>query len=367
MARFQTVLFFAALATLTSCVTSRNLNERHRVGVRVFDPKINLEKPVATADFSGWHLSGKHTLIGVLENIWVVAYDLKDSKVLWFTQTNSDIASALTVSEKDVFLGLRDGKYLRLDAKTGAIVWTRQLERFVARPARVVGERVFVISSGQQLYALRKSDGTPEWIYDAGFPEGLALQGAAAPVVVEDNVYIGLANGELLSINTVTGKPVWREASSDTDNRFHDVMGDIAFVNGRIVFARYDGQVAAYTVNASSGLKVWEDKLPSVTAAVVKDDKYMVATNLGDVVMYKADSGKKLWTAVTGTSISGITLHKDIVYASGSNGRINAIDAKNGKLLWTDDVLGRILSGAFLYRDAIYFPTGYKNIYGYQL
>lgn len=367
MRKTSTFVLFISLACLGACVTAREEYPRVRSGVKVFDPKINLDKPVAAADFSGWHATKDGILVGVLDSVWVVAYSLPLNRVLWFSRAETDIASPLTVAANSVFAGQRDGKLLRINLTDGKQLWTSQLDTFVARNVTVVKDRVFAVSAGQQLYCLRLDTGTHEWIHDAGFPEGLTMQGAAAPFVVDEIVYLGLASGELQAVSLATGRPAWREEASDVDSRFHDVIGDIALVNGRLVFARYDGQLLALTVTGSSGVRVWEDRLTNISSTAFHNGVFAVGTNLGEVALYQAESGKKLWSTNTGVAITALTLTDKVVFAGGSNGRINALDRKDGKLYWTDDIMGRILTKPFSYKGSLYFPTGYKNLYGYVL
>jgi outer membrane protein assembly factor BamB len=222
------------------------------------------------------------------------------------------------------------------------------------------------MTAAQVVYAIDFQSGKTLWLYDAGFPDGLTVQGGAKPIIYDNKVVFGIASGELLAVNAATGKLVWRYNPAYTDSRFHDVVGEIVMVKTSLLVSRYDGFVAAIDLGSNERRVIWQETLPGITTSSYRNNRFYVAAQNGDVYSFDAQSGKKLWRQVTGVPLSTLTVGETTLFVTGNNGEVFALETASGDVRWHDDLGGEILSQPVLDENKLYIATGIKSIYSYQ-
>lgn len=358
-------LILCLLVSSVGCVAIKQKGP-YRLGVLRLDPELDRIKPLAEADFASWAQSS-NILVGSVGSEWVVAQSLQNSKILWWLKAETPLAAPVTIVGNWVLLGFRDGTVYKVELETGKKIWELTLDSFVSRKFNLAGNILLAQTAGQQLYGIDFDSGSTVWIYDAGFPDGLNLQGAAPPVSDNNVVVIGIASGELHAVDLKSGKLSWKHEPSFNEGRFHDVMGEIALFDSRLIFSRYDGMVSLLDVSGKGQNVLWELETSNVTAASFRAGRYYVGTLDGDVFAIDIKTGKKIWTASTGEAITAIIPGETTLFTSGGNGRINSINSLTGEIHWNDSIGAEIVRDPFIYQDGVYFTTGFRNIYGYKI
>ncbi len=113
-----------------------------------------------------------------------------------------------TVSNGRVHVGFSDGVLVTLDAKDGAVLWTRDLapehDRFqdVDAAAVVVDGRLYAASAAAGLYAMDPATGKVKW--------SVPMAGVVALQGYEGDLLASLDSGSLIRVDTQTGKLRWR-------------------------------------------------------------------------------------------------------------------------------------------------------------
>jgi outer membrane protein assembly factor BamB len=87
----------------------------------------------------------------------------------------------------------------------------------------------------------------------------------------------------------------------------------------------------------------------------------------GDVYAYDADSGRRVWRAVTGSAVASITAGESSLFVASTDGFVTCLDVSSGEILWHDKIGGTLASPPVLFEDSIYFTTGYKTVYAYKI
>jgi len=365
---FKCSLVIALLSTPSLLLAGTDFtNPRHlpfRLGMYRLNPAIDRIKPMAPADPSGWVLNGD-VLVGALDDRWVVGFSLVTKRILWWLEADTPLATPIGNFGSSVILIFRNGKTFKVDAATGQKLWEHALDTFSERPLTLVGSQLLVFTAGQQLYSIDFQSGATGWLYDAGFPEDVTIQGAPAPAVDGNLVLIGLASGEVRGVDLASGKLLWNFDPEPSEARFRDVIGELAARERRMFMARYDGIVGAVDLGDSDRTRAWQENLGGVTTTALRAGRYYVGAINGDVIAFDGAAGKRLWRVETGQAVSTITVTDKAMYVTGGNGRINVINPATGEVIWFDDIGGSITQKPIFYKDGVYFFTGFKNIYGY--
>lgn len=158
-----------------------------------------------------------------------------------------------------------------------------------------------------------------------------------SPVIEEDNIYAASAVGEIVKVNANSGALVWRVDAKEK------LSGGVGTGGGLVLVGAENGSVLAYN---PAGKLLWKSRLSSEILSAPQYDEGTVIVRTGDSRIYgiNADDGSRKWVyertspALSLRSSAGVVVDKEVVYAGFAGGKLIAIRADNGKLLWEASV-----------------------------
>lgn len=235
------------------------------------------------------------------------------------------------------------GNVMVFDAATGKRQWSRHVKgRLSAGPA--IGAGIVVVTKRNgNVVALDAKTGAPKWNQFIGAPV------IANPAIGSDVVAVKTIAGTLIGLSPETGEELWtvNENVPSLTLRF-DTRPLIA---DGVVYAGFaDGKVAA--VNPETGKELWRKQIAQGQGgnlvadmvdvggllAYAAGDLY-VATYQGRLAALDASSGQVLWGRDV-SSYTGVTLDAAHVYVADAEGRVSAFDLVTGVPEWSNDKLG---------------------------
>lgn len=355
--------------SLASKPVSVGIKRPFRTGMMKMHPYLDLQKPLAPADYVGW-VESAGMLLGNPEEGVLLAVDLKTRSKVWAKALKGGDLTVPVFPVGDSLLTCqKDGTLSKLDSKTGSVIWEYKLPTFVSVNLSNDQERIYAITSSQVLYAINFHDGKMEWLYDPEVNTEIKIQNAAPPLVSVGKLYWGLTTGELMSLEAKTGKRLWRRNPKYTiGGRFHNYAGSLVVSNKLLAFCRYDGLIGAVsTESGQEGELRWQldSNSGNCSDADSRGGLFYAVTSKGEVYSINIDNGATLWSSKLGPDLSSVFVLEDSIFASSTEGQIYNI-SMNGQLIWFDNLEARILSHPFLFDKQIYFSTGLKNIYSYK-
>ena len=214
---------------------------------------------------------------------------------LWKFKTGAFIAAwPAAYHDRKVIFGSWDKNVYALDMD-GKLVWKFIPKETPTAPV-VWKDRVYVGTTGSNLYCLEAANGKQVWDFKKNFGT------MANPLVVDSMVYCGSYDNNLYCIDALTGELVWK---FETNGFIH---GMPAVGKGLVVFGSWDCNL--YAVSAEDGKKVWkfptslsnqssieppEDKQSKVAEVVwtpeTKEEKKKYKDNEVDIADYGTFSG----------------------------------------------------------------------------
>lgn len=233
----------------------------------------------------------------------VLAVDRKRGKTLWELELDIALSGGVGVYEDVLLLGSSEGLVLQLDASTGEQLWTTMLTGEILSPPQANGKVVVVQTYNGKLQGLDFTTGELLWTHTSKVPV-LTVRGTSVPIIENNRVYAGFANGRVLAFDTQTGAIVWEvrvaipQGRSEIE-RIVDVDGTMELGGGELYAASYQGSVVAIDVGA--GRKIWQQKV---------------------------------------SSFSGVSLGFGNVYAADEDGTLNAFMRNGEGVRWTQGALG---------------------------
>jgi outer membrane protein assembly factor BamB len=175
------------------------------------------------------------------------AVDSRTGKEVWRFRTSGPVAAQPLVHRGMVLFGSWDHSFYCLDLK-GRLKWRFRCGH-EAGAATVSGDTVYFGSFDCNIYALSLG-GKLRWKYTAKTP----IYSTYKPVISGGMLYFGLKDNCIYSIDSSTGKEIWRFATKD-------MVSMIPLVHGGVLYAgSCDGNM--YALDAGTGKEIWRFHTP---------------------------------------------------------------------------------------------------------
>jgi len=239
------------------------------------------------------------------------AFDLEDGDQLWSTDFVEPITSGVVVAGDDLFIATEDGA-LHSVTKEGELQWSQPLSSESIAPVVVDSEQVYVRTVDGHLTALSRESGQQNWTYEAALPV-LTVHGTGAPILVNELVASGFANGKLIAVDRELGIPRWDvrlaipEGRSELE-RLVDLDGTPLLDNDVIYGTAYHGKLAALAAN---GKPTWDAEVSSYFGPAIGLGNVYVVTDEDHVQAYDQLNGASVWSS---DELDGRYLGAPVVY-----------------------------------------------------
>ncbi len=207
-----------------------------------------------------------------------------------------------------------EGRVAALDARTGRVIWRRDLPSRTESTPLVVRDKVIFGSEDGTVYALRTGSGRIEWTHEAtdAVKSGLAYDGG--------RVFFGDYAGSVSALRARDGKLVWTRTNVSPENFY----GTPAVGFGRIFLSTTDGKVHALRMNGNID---WR---------------------------FSAGPQGYIYASPALSSPRGLG---PTVYIGAQDSRFYALDARSGRVRWSKSAAGRISGTATVLGDYVYFSA----------
>ncbi len=285
----------------------------------------------------------------------VRAFDAKSGQVDWqakitLPKRNSNAAFGGGVGGGDgrIFATTGFGVVAAFDAGTGTQLWRQTIGSPLRGAPTVAGNRIFVLTQDNQIYALSADKGETLWNV-AGTVEVAGLLGAGSPAVALDTVVVGFSSGELNALRAENGRTVWADALARTGRStamaaLSDIDASPVIDRGRVYAIGHGGRMAA--LELATGQRVWERNFAGTSTPWVAGEFIFVVTIEGEVVCLTRSDGKVRWVLQLPhfknakkksrpITWAGPVLASEKLLVAGSNKQLVTISPYTGKLLST--------------------------------
>lgn len=226
-----------------------------------------------------------------------------------------------------LFVGSSDGGIYGIDARSGATRWRFQTAGMVQSEVLHEPTRDIVFSGANDgaMYALRGVDGALLWRFATGGPI------VRKPAISGDRVLFTNEADQIFCADVATGKVLWQKARPPAAGTEITGHAGAHIVGDRVYTSSSDGLALAYDVY--TGRESWDN----------------VDLNTDADLASAKDATKYLDADATPASMrlaSGVTA----VYFAGYGGGVQAVDAIDGRRLWSFSA-ARAVSDLVLWRE----------------
>jgi len=264
----------------------------------------------------------------------VYALDALTGAQRWQHDTNETITGSIGADDTTVLLGLQTGDVIALSAENGTPLWRVHLSSEILVAPQISGDTVIVRSVDGKIFGLESATGETRWVYERDVPV-LSLRGNSTPMIVDDEVFIGLDNGKLAVLDLQTGNPKWEsrisviKGRSDVE-RMVDIDGKLSHDEHSIYVSSYQGNTAG--VERYSGDVLWREELSSyVGSAVDYGSLYLVGSN-DTLYALNKEIGSTKWkyTGLKQRKLTAPSIINQYVVTGDYEGYVHWFDANEG-------------------------------------
>jgi outer membrane protein assembly factor BamB len=273
----------------------------------------------------------------------VVAVDAAEGDRRWRSDLDALLTGGVGAGAGLVLVGTVTGDLIALHAETGEEAWRARLSSEILAPAAASGDLVVVQTQDAKVYGLAASDGSQRWSFQSDLPV-LTLRGTATPLISDNLVLVGFANGKLAALDATSGVPRWEARVAMPSGRTElERMVDLSspVLGGDIVYAvAYQGRVGAYT--KGSGRELWtRDASSHQPPAQALNQLYLVDTE-DRVVALRATGGQELWVNadLRKRNLTPPLALGGVVAVADGEGYVHLLSAVDGKLVGRKKVDG---------------------------
>jgi outer membrane protein assembly factor BamB len=275
----------------------------------------------------------------------------------------------LAVEGDTVYVSIGFGVMAALDAATGAVRWTQDLDASGSGTPTVFGDLVYLTAGDNTGWALNKNNGRVEWQTE-GTRTASNVLGAPAPAISGGLSLFAFGSGEILATFRQGGLTRWRASvvgkrPGRALSSINDVTSAPVVSGDKVYVGNQSGRLMA--LNAGSGQTIWTAREGAIGPAFPAGGSVFVLTDLNELVRLDASDGQRIWGTALPNFVkkrprrqSGVVAHHGPIVAGGrvivasNDGIIRSFDPTNGALLSTVEIPGGattapVVAGGTLY------------------
>jgi outer membrane protein assembly factor BamB len=299
----------------------------------------------------------------------VSAINKTDGRFIWQINLKMPLMTGPGVGDGLVVIGSRYGEVIALNQSNGQILWKQKvLGELLAKPA-IGNGTVIVKTIGGHVTALSSHSGEKRWSFNQAEP-ALTLYGSSTPLIKDNQVIIGFANGNLAKLSLSNGQLFWLQPIAKPEGLFAiqrmiDIDADPILFEHQIFAATFQGQIAS--LNWFTGQPLWSRNISSYTGMAADQNTIYVTDAKSDVWAFDTHSGAVNWkqTQLEARIISAPAIMNSYIVVGDAQGYLHWLDRKNGHFAARTQISAALYTTPLVENNILYVLTrnGYLAAY----
>ena len=280
------------------------------------------------------------------------AYNIKNGEKIWSTditpenEEDNHINGGLASENGIIYASTGFGQVIALAAKSGKILWRRDVGIPFRTAPTASNNRIFAITVTNKLYALNRRTGAILWTH-TGIEETTNLLGGGSPAIHNGVVVVPYSSGELVALKEQNGQELWSESLAGNrsglgSTKLSSIRAN-PIIDRDIVFAvSNNGQLTA--IHLRNGRQLWERNIGGIESPWIVGNYLFLISNNTDLIAIGREDGRIYWVTALPEwkrpkrrkgkiTWTGPVLGSDRLIVAGSNGEALSISPYSGKIL----------------------------------
>lgn len=247
------------------------------------------------------------------------------------------------ITDNEIFTVDREGEVTALDLTTGSIKWQVELDMLITGGIGG-GEGLLIVGNTVgEIIVLNAHDGSVKW------QKQMSSVMLSAPLIIDGTLLVRTGDGSIFALGTESGEQLW---VYDRGVPVLTLRGNSSSLLGgrELIFTGFDsGKITAVVIK--DGRLFWEvsaaipagrtdlERLVDIDGGMILMGRILYAvTYQGKLVAINAMEGKLVWSKEM-SSYAGIAADERQVYVTDSDSNVWAVDRFTGSKLWKQDKL----------------------------
>jgi outer membrane protein assembly factor BamB len=268
----------------------------------------------------------------------VQAVSTLNGDLLWEVETDYPFSAGPGIGINSLILGTSNAEVIAFNRDSGELLWKSSVSSEVLAVPVIDQGVVIIRTTDGRMIALNETDGMERWSFEKSVP-ALSIRGTGIPLVVDDQVIVGYANGKLLSLDLKTGKNNWETTIAIPSGRSEiarlvDLDSDPIEHNGVIYIASYNGGTTAVSID--DGNPLWRNQALSAYMGLYFNQRYLyLSDSKSDVWQIEPRNGSTLWKQATlhFRSLTTPIAYDNYIVVGDYEGYLHWLSRNDGRLL----------------------------------
>lgn len=257
------------------------------------------------------------------------AFELENGKEVWKVDDRSYYHSKPVIYKDQVIYGTQDGRVFSRATITGELKFNVDLGASIEGAGVVHNGKIFFHLRNHQVFALDVETGKILWAYKRSVPYLTTLQRAAKPVVLNNRLYVGFADGTLTALNLEEGLLIF-EVKLSTGIKFVDLDNPISVVDGKIYAGVMGGPL--HIINADNGAIIKRSDIVASRSPFLEGDELLIPMPSGSIVRTDKNLNLLSEKKIVKGAISDFKMLGDSYFVTSTNGEIAEIEKRTLEL-----------------------------------
>ncbi len=262
----------------------------------------------------------------------MMAIDLETGRVLWKQNEKAALGAPVARFQDSIAYGSETGRLFVRHYLTGELKYAIDLSSPIESAPVFVSGRLIIYLRGHQIVNLDAETGKVIWSYKRAVPVTTTMQRTTKPLILDQKVIIGFADGFIGALSLQEGSLLW-ETKIVENAKFVDIDLNPVLAGNMIVSGSPSGNLMG--VNPQTGAVAMNFGVSVMSHPYLKGQQLLVGTNDGEVVLLSL-AGEKLKTIqISKQPVSAVTWWKDHIIAASFDGKLRAIDPLTSEVVAT--------------------------------
>lgn len=314
---------------------------------------------------------GNSTIFTASTNGTVTAINKNSGTIKWQTDTQTHLTTGPGLGDGLIVTGSPYGEITALQESNGHIAWKTKIPgEILAKPA-VNNGIVIVKTTDGYVRALSARNGEELWSVQQAEPN-LILRGSSSPLIRDQHVILGFANGNLSKLTLNDGQLIWTQKVATPEGAFTiqrmiDIDADPILYDHRLYAATYQGRIAS--LDWTTGNILWAHDISTYTGMTAANDALYISDAKSHIWAFNANNGQVLWRQLKlearGTTAPAVMHHYVVV--GDAEGYLHWLNKNDGSFAAREYVGGTIYSTPIVDNNVLYVLNNKGYLIAYTL
>ena len=237
----------------------------------------------------------------------MIAYELDTGRKIWKSNDRGPFHSGSVAYKDNIIYGNGHGRIFSRHQITGKLKYSVDLGASVESRGVVYKGRIFFHLRNHQIFSLDVETGKILWAYKRSVPFITTLQRVSTPVIKNEKMFVGFADGTVCAFSIEDGILLW-EKKIISGSKFIDVDLSPLFFRDKLYIGSHSGGLVVLNPVNGSILQRLDYKVSRTP--LIEKDKFLFGTTSGELILMDALFRPVMRKKISEAGISSISRWK---------------------------------------------------------